>query len=217
MTILKQTNLLAALLLTITTLCLAGCAATSVKQTWKAPDYNGGPVKKVAVLVVEERTMIRQGLENRFRNQMKKSGQDALVSHELLSLHNIKEDKQAAGARLIDAGADTILVMRLVDSHTQTREVRATPGMFVPVITDTAHYGWYQYYDLAFMDMGTVWNSLEQNVFLESGLFSLTDGKRLWHCLTQSVLRENMDRLDEADVLVSKVLAAMRNDGLIHP
>jgi hypothetical protein len=200
----------------IVLLCLVGCASTSVQNTWKAPDYNGGPFRKVAVLVVEERTMIRQGMENRFRNQLKKRGEDALVSHELLSLHDIKEDKQASGARLREAGADTLLIVRLVDSRTQSREVRATPALFAPVITDSAYYGWYEYYNVAFMDMGTVWNSLEQQVYLETGLFNLSDGKRIWHCLTETVLKENMDRLEEADVLVSRVLDAMRKDGLIH-
>jgi len=28
-------------------LCLGGCVGTSIKQSWKSPAYQGGPVKKV--------------------------------------------------------------------------------------------------------------------------------------------------------------------------
>src|SRR5712691_5443372 len=83
---------------------LVSCAATSIKRTWKAPDYTGGPVGKVAVLAVEERGTFRQALENRFRNQLVKDGQPAIVTHDLLSLAQVKSDKEAATTRLRESG-----------------------------------------------------------------------------------------------------------------
>jgi hypothetical protein len=195
---------------------LCSCAATSVKTTWKAPDYAGGPARKVAVLAVEERGMYRQALENRFVNQLKAKGQEALVTHELLSLPSIKEDKKAAAASVKQAGADCILIMHLVDRTTYDREVRATSADYVPVTTGMDSYGWYDYYSLAFMDMGAVWHSLEQNIFLDTGLYDLGTGKRLWSCLTETRLREEMDKLEVADALVAKVLAAARKDGVVR-
>jgi hypothetical protein len=196
---------------------LCSCAATSVKETSKAPDYSGGPVRKVAVLAVEERGMYRQALENRFNNQLKAGGQEALVTHELLSLPEIKENKQAAAERIKKAGADTILIVRLVDRKTYSREVRATSAPFVPVVTGVdSYYGWYDYYSVAYMDMGTVWGSDEQKIYLDTSLFDLNTGKKVWSCLTETVLKENMDRLDEADTLVAKVLSVARKDGLVR-
>ena len=199
---------------------LVSCAASSVKKTWKAADYNGGPVTKVAVLTVEERGLIRQGLENRFRNQLEAGGQPALVSHALLSLGEIKENREAAAARVREAGADSVLIMRLVDSATHTREVRATSGVFVPVTTGIGTgytpYGWHDYYTIAFMDMGTVWGSVEQKVYLETTLFALKSGQPIWSAMTETVLREDMDRLEEADQLVAKILAAARKDGFVR-
>jgi hypothetical protein len=204
------------LIIAAAAIILSSCAATSVKQTWKAPDYSGGPVRKLAVLAVEERGMLRQALENRFNNQLKAAGQEAVVTHQLLSLQNIKEDKQAAAERFKEAGADSILIVRLVDMQSHTREVRATSAAFVPVTTGFENYGWYDCYSVAFMDMGTVWGSLKQKVLLETSLFDLTTGKRLWNCLTETTLKEDMDRLEEADALVAKVVAAARKDGLIR-
>src|SRR5260221_4484600 len=185
------------LLITAAAIILSSCAATSVKNNWKEPNYSGGPVRKLAILAVEERGMYRQALENRFNNQLKARGQEAVVTHDLLSLAEIKENKQAAAQRVKEAGADSILIVRLVDLQSHTREVRATSRAFVPVVTGVdSYYGWYDYYSVAYMDMDTVWGSLEQKVLLETSLFDLTTGKKLWSCLTETVLKENMDRLD---------------------
>jgi hypothetical protein len=66
------------------------------------------------------------------------------------------------------------------------------------------------------MDMGTVWNSLEQRVYLDSSLYELKSGRRLWSCLTETVLKDDMDRLEALDVLVAKVVAALRKDGMVR-
>jgi hypothetical protein len=192
------------------------CSATSMKKTWKAPDYTAGPVGKVAVLVVEDRLQLRQAMENRFSHQLKEGGEPAFVTYDLLSLQQVKEDKQASAARFREAGSDAILIVRLVDSRTYSREVQATPSVFVPMTTGFETYGWYDYYSVAFMDMGTVWNSLEQRVYLDSSLYELKSGRRLWSCLTETVLKEDMDRLEALDVLVAKVVAALRKDGMVR-
>src|SRR5262245_10154758 len=56
---------------------LSSCATTSIKSTWKSPDFNGAPVQKVAVLAVAERVSVRTALEHRFANQLGKAGQAA--------------------------------------------------------------------------------------------------------------------------------------------
>jgi hypothetical protein len=71
----------------------------------------------------------------------------------LLTLPQIKEDKAAATTRLRQEGADSILVVRLVDKETYDRQVRATPAAFAPVATGYGIYAWYDYYSVAFMDM----------------------------------------------------------------
>jgi len=195
---------------------LSSCAATSVNHTWKAPGYTGGPVARVAVLTVEDRGLVRRALEIRFANQLNGDGQSAFVTHELLSLPSIKENKEAAAARLKEKGADSILIVRLVDTKTYAREIHASDATFVPVTIGFENYGWYDYYSLAFVDMGTVWNSLKQTVYLDTSLYELNTGKRIWSCLTETVLKENMDKLEVADTLVAKVVSAARSNGMIH-
>src|SRR5262245_5040275 len=78
---------------------LCSCAATSVKKTWKSPDFHSGPITKIAALAVDERTLLRQGFENRFVAQLRKGGATAITTFDLLSLPEISRDKPAATER----------------------------------------------------------------------------------------------------------------------
>jgi hypothetical protein len=64
--------------------------------------------------------------------------------------------------------------------------------------------------------MGTVWGSVRDDVYLDTSLYQLKTGQRLWSGLTLTVLKEDMDRVAEMTPLVTKVLAAMRKDGLVR-
>ncbi len=195
---------------------LCSCATTSIKKTWKSPDCPGGPLRKIAVLAVSDQWMVRPGLENRFVRDIGKRGQAAIATVDLLSLPQIKEEKTAAAARLRQEGADCVLIVRLVDKTTYDRQVQATPTYFVPVVTGYDTVGWYGYYDIAYANMGVTYSSIRDYVVLDSSLFDLNTGQRLWSVVTQSVLKEGADRLVVADDLTGKVAAALRTDGLIR-
>src|SRR5580765_439623 len=94
-------------------LWLCGCASTSIEQSWKSPTHRDGPVQKISILAVDERSTVRQGFENRFVLELRKTGQDSLATHELLGLSEIKADKEGAAARLRAAGAEEVLIIRL--------------------------------------------------------------------------------------------------------
>jgi hypothetical protein len=197
-------------------LWLCGCASSSIKESWKSPAYQGGPVQKISVLAVDERDLVRMAFENRFVREMRGHGQNAMATHELLGLPEIKADQEAAAARVRTAGADAILIVRLMDQSTYSRQVQATPALFVSTVTGYESYGWYDCYSVAYTDMGVVWSSTKQNIYLDTSLFDLKTGQRLWSALTLTVLKENEDRLVVADALVAKLVSALRKDGLIH-
>lgn len=195
---------------------LCSCVGTSLKQTWKSPDYNRGPVRKIAVLAVDERSLVREALENRYATQLIKHGQSAMTTYGLLSLPEIKEKKDAAAARLHEAGADTLLIVRLVDSVSYASQLRTMPMAFLPGAIGYDSYGWYDYYSVANMSMGITWNSSQQDVYLDNSLYDLGTSKRLWSGLTQTVLSDDTDRVAQINPLVVKVLAALRKDGFIR-
>ncbi len=188
---------------------LCSCVGTSLKQTWKSPDYRGGPVGKVAAVAVDERGDVRRAFENRFVSQLQKQGTPAVPTYNLLSLAEIKADKSAAAERLRAAGADTVLIVRLVDSSFSYGETRLDSAPWRP------YDSWYGYYTVAFAGMGTTYGSLKQKVRLETSLFDLKTSKPIWSGLTDTVTAYDTDRVAEIDKIVAKVLGAMRKDGVI--
>ncbi len=206
------------LVLTITSalaLLLCSCASTSVKKTWKSPAYAGGPLTKVAVLTIDERGDVRRALENRLVAQMRKQGVSTVASYELLTLPEINQDKPAAAERLRAAGAEAVLILKLKDLATSYRESQPAPQRYAEVITGFEPGIWYDYYSVAYMDMSPTYGNLKQKVYLETSLFDLQTAKCLWSGTTLTVVGETMDRVAEADVLVAKVIEAMRKDGML--
>ncbi len=195
---------------------LGGCVGTSLDGNLKSPTYQGGAVEKVAVVAVADQPLVRQGFENRFARQMVEHGQAAIVTYDLMSLPEIKADKQAATARVRQAGADSVLVVRLASQATQTRETQATAQIFAPVITGYESNDWFDYYTVAFVNMGTSWSDSKTQVYLEMMLYDLNTGQRIWAGGTVTVLKDGMDRVAQMDPIVAKILAALRKDGLIR-
>ncbi len=194
---------------------LCSCASTSLKATWKSPDYRGGPVAKVGVLVVDAMPLLREGFERRYVAQLERQGQPARTTFDLLPLAQIKESKEAAAKTLRDTGATAVLVVRLRDTGMRYREVSATREIYVPVVTGMATVGWHDYYSIAFADMGTTYASLTKRVCLDNSLFDLETGKCLWSAVSETVIKENTDALEEITPLAARVMEAMRHDGLI--
>lgn len=198
-------------------LWLCGCATSSIKQSWTSPELHDRRFQKMSVVVVEDRGSVRLGLENRFVTALGARGQGALATYNLLALQDIKADKEAAASRVRAAGADAVLIVRLVDQATYSSQMRATPALYNPVVTGYGSYAWHDYYSVAFVDMGVVWSSSTQKIYLDCSLFDLTTGQRLWSALTLTEIQENADRLAVADDLVDKVVGAMQKDGvLVH-
>ncbi len=204
--------------LALTAVCfvLAGCASTSVKHSWKAPEYSGGPVRKVAVLAVEERPDVRGALEARFVRDLRQRNQDALATVELLTLPEIKADKEAAAVKLRTAGADAVLIVRLADQASYGGAVAHLPALYTPGVYGYTGFGWDDYFAGAYAAMTVVSSSLEEVLYLDSSLFDLQTGQRLGAVLTSTRVKEDADRLRVADVLTAKVVQALRKNGLVR-
>jgi len=193
---------------------LCSCAATSVKYTWKSPEFNH-PISKFAVLAVDDRVLLRQGFENRLVAELQSKGVTAITTFDLLSLSEINRDKLAAAERLRSAGCQGVVILRLMDVSTFHREIRPGNQSYAEVITGSHPGPWYDYYSLAYMDMSPTYDTLKMRVYLETSVFDLKTAKRVWSGLSETKVTETMDRLAEMDPIVGKFVAAMHKDGII--
>jgi len=196
-------------------LLLCACAATSIQKSWKAPEYVAGPFTNLAVVAIDDRGLVRQGFENRFVAQLRKAGITALTTFDLISLPDINNDKRAAAERLRSAGCQAVLTLRLSDIASFYRETRPGPERYAQAVSGVESGTWYDYYSVAYGDLSPTYGSLKQKVYLEASMFDLGTAKCLWSGLSQTVVKENMDRVAEMDPIVAKFVAAMRKDGMI--
>jgi hypothetical protein len=186
-----------------------------MKKTWKSPEYHNEPFARVAVLVIDERGFLRQGFENRYVSQLQNGGATGYTTFNLLSLPEINQDKAAAAERLKTVGAQAVIVMRLMDISASYHEVRPGHELYAGYVNGFGSGTWYDYYSVAYADMGATYGSLKQKIFLETTIFDLNTAKRVWSGLSQTVIPENMDRVAEMDEIVAKFLTAMRHDAVI--
>ena len=114
------------------------------------------------------------------------------------------------------SGAEALLILRLMDVASSYRESRGGTGRYTPWLTGIDGMAWHDYYCAGFVDMNPTYGTLKQAVYLETSLYDLRTEKRLWSGLTQTVVKEDMDRVAEMDPLVEKIVVAMRKDGVIR-
>jgi hypothetical protein len=193
---------------TICTVIFCGCASSSVKQTWKSPSYQDGPVQKIAVLVKTDRNFYRQAIENYFSSILNEEGQSAFTTHDLFGLGAVKADRAAAAGRLLQGGADSVLVVQLIDATTHSRQTSVTSPAFTSSAAES--------YGYLVMETDASWNTLQSDVYIESTLYKLASGERLWSGITRTTLKENTDSVAKIEPLGKTVFAQMRQDGVIH-
>ena len=104
-----------ALLLGPTLLCLSACATTTFTSTWKAPDGQAiSPAgKTVAAVFVSDDERTRHTAEDALANELIARGAHGVPGYTLLP-NEIGRDAENTFARLKEAGANEVVVMRVV-------------------------------------------------------------------------------------------------------
>jgi len=203
---------------TVLIMLASSCASTSVKSSWKSPDYKGALPQKVAVVADEERKLVRMALENRFVNQLVAASQPAFgTASAFADLEAARKHKEATVAQLRAAGADAILITRLVSkSDYQAKAQQRFTGHYVAVTVTPGSDGWDT--DIGSFDtyQSAPRGDDRSYLLLDTSLFDLNTGQRIWGCITETTIRQTDDRLEIADEFVGKVVEVMRQDGMIR-
>lgn len=132
-------------------LLVAACAQTDVRNTWKAPDDSGPPLRKVMVVGVTSRADVRRTFEDAFVAQLKAGGVDAVPSY--ASEPDLgPESKDVLRTAVRANGVDGVLVARLVRRDQQTQVIPGTPvpaGVMRPGLYGYYPHAWVGHYEPA--------------------------------------------------------------------
>jgi len=195
-------------------LLVCSCATTSLKSSWKSASFHGAHFKKIAVITVDERPMIRELLEGQLATQLEARGQPALRVNQIMTVPEIRANKELAAQRLRQAGADAVLVQRLVnkglrDDGTGAPRAPATPSFA------SGSMGWFDYYCIIIPSPTILTPDLTQDFYIETSLHDLAAGAGLWSCVTETRVEENTDRLTLVKPLALTIVNAMAKAGAI--
>jgi len=109
-----------AILLGTNLLCLAGCASTTFTSTWKAPDDQSSTAggKTVAAVFVSGDERTRHTAEDALANDLIARGARGVPGYTLIQ-NEIRPDSEDILARLKNAGANEVVIMRVVSADKQ--------------------------------------------------------------------------------------------------
>jgi len=197
------------LLATVLLAALCGCATTELTNTWKDPQYRGGPVKKIMVVGISNQVSARRTFEDAFAEILKTNGVEAVPSHTA-----VPEDGQMAEDKLRAAveqsGADGVLITRMVEKQT---EITHTPEALMPpsIGARRSYYGYYGGAWIGYYEPATV--QTFDYIVAETTLFVAANPQPVWSGTTRTM--ESKDIRAATEGFAKPVIAALKKEGLI--
>jgi hypothetical protein len=170
--------------------CLGACATTTFTSKWKAPDVQAvNPAGKTvgAVFMSKDESKRRAG-EDALAAALSARGAHGVPAYTILP-DEAKMDPEAARAKLKEAGANGVVVMRLVGKDQQ---VTYTPGYAGPSYYGGFGpywgYGWGSVYEPGYLQTDTL-------VSVETLVYSLDRNKLLWASTSRTTNPNNINAL----------------------
>jgi len=150
---------------------MASCT-TTLTNVWKYENYQGGPFKKVFVLVALQDPVIKRLLEDELVSQLKTHGTDSVASYTFF-LHHFISDKESITSKIKELESEAVLIMRLIRIEKEE--------MYIPekYIIPTWYYDWYSYYNKGF---GFIPHYKDENylVIMETNMYDTQNEKLIW-------------------------------------
>ena len=176
-----------AVLLGATLLSLGACATTTFTSTWKAPDEQTiNPAgKTIAAVFVSGDERNRHAAEDALAKDLNARGAHGVPGYTLLP-NQIRGDAQDTLARLKEAGANEVVVMRVVGADRTPSVTQTDVSSFTGVEEPGRVGGWIR--------VNTVGNS-GLVVSVETLVYSVNRDEVLWSSTSHTVNPKDIDDL----------------------
>jgi hypothetical protein len=208
--------------LTALALGLVSCGGTTLRTSWRDPQYQGGPLKKIAVLVVDRSENRRRFAEDEIVRNLP-AGTQAVPGHSFLGPLDANPDKDKIRDRLVSEGFDGALVARLVGiiEKESAQPSQPSPSRPAPAYSGVGFYDpsspkadFPDYYSHAAGQATSPASPRgSTDVVVEMQLFVLPAGKAIWTGLTDSTNPESRQALVER--ITEIVGGRLRSEGLL--
>jgi len=181
---------------------LAACgSSTSIEQTWKPSNAPPPAMHQVVVVMLSRDVSTRHIAEDRMAAQLRHAGVAAVQGYAVLTDDDLA-NRESAKARLVAAGYDGVIVMRLVGAHQQLQFVPTywdySPGWYGPGWWGPGYGGYYE---------------TETIVRVETSAYSLRDGRLEYTALSRTIDPASVKNL--IDGVTSKVAHALTKQRVV--
>ena len=193
-------------LLCCTLLLLPACQTTEILNTWRDEPQTEKFSKVLVIAVLKER-VYRDLLEQKLVTALMAEGINAEAASKLFPEADVMDEAMTDTA-MQQAGADSVMVIRLVDTR---KEVVYTPGTtYVPGGYGGRYsMGYYGYYGGGYTVVSTPGYSTEYNISTaETTVFSATSNKRVWSTLTETTETSVNSAIDSYVKVIGKSVKA---------
>ena len=166
------------------TLLLPACQTTEILNIW-SDDSQKHTFNKVLIMAVLKEPVYRNLLEQKVVEALKAESINAEAASNLYPDNDVL-DEAMTNTAIKQAGADSVMVIRLVDTR---KETVYTPGtVYVPGGYGGRYgLGYYGYYGGGYSAISTPGYSTEYNIAtIETTVFDAASNKRVWSTITET-------------------------------
>jgi hypothetical protein len=192
-------------LLMVVMSALAGCASTTLKDSWTDPTYTRGAFKKWIVVGVGKSSVGKRTFEDVMVAKLKARGVDAVPGYRFLADRRATE--QELDGAVVASGADGLMMVHLrrVETRTQVTQTMV-PGPAYPGFGWYGVYGgWYSVPEVRQYDIATV----------ETTVYEVYGKKLVWSGVTETFDPRSVAQ--EAPQFCDVVLDALAQRGIAPP
>jgi len=188
--------------LLLTAMLVSACATTELTAVWKDPAYQTRPTR-IMVIGVAKNPLNRRLFEDEFVQQLKARGTDAIASYTVLPDAQ-QDDQPAIAKKVVELGADTVLITRMVSKKVVQVYVPGTP-YYPPPYYDT----WPNYYGYGYRYMYTPgYIANDEYAIIETNLYQANNEKLIWAASSETGISGSDTYLIKSyiDVMVNNMI-----------
>ncbi len=190
---------------------LSACASTSLDNTWKDPQYSGGPVSKVLVVGVSTQASVRRAFEETFAQALTEEGVQAVPSYTLIP-EDGRIPEEALKKATEQAGVDGVLITRMVGRTTDVSVYPSSAPMPPPGFgMRRGYYGYYTGAWVGYYEPTTVQTT--NYVIAETTLFRKDAPEPVWSATSRTVEPRDVRKATEGFAKI--MIDELRKQGLI--
>ncbi len=191
----------------IPALIAAGCASTTLTNSWRAPDYSG-VMRSLVVVGVSKQASVRRVFEDEFAAQLGAQGVRAVPSYTLVP-EDGPIDKDTLRSAVDSTNADAVIITRLVKVTNEVVVTQAGPPLAARY--DPYYYGFYSrawigYYEPPVVHQYDV-------VTAETTVFVKDRAEPVWSGTTETFAPSDLKK--ETTGFAKVVIEALVKEGLI--